>query len=183
MQRTLVDAAIDLLVERGWAATTAVAVCERAGCTRGALMHHYPSLSALLAHALETVGDDFLTLAEPELTGVVDGLDRMWTALSDRRFKAVLEAWSAAANDPELAHEITPAIARFASVMSIDSLRRGRVADPEVDAFVLTAREAMIGLALGRANNAGAPLGHERIVLDRLIAEATAIDAGRPDIG
>ncbi|MBV9950634.1 MAG: helix-turn-helix transcriptional regulator, partial [Acidimicrobiia bacterium] len=41
-QRALIEAAVELLIERGWAATTAVAVCERAGCTRGALIHHYP---------------------------------------------------------------------------------------------------------------------------------------------
>ena len=63
MQRALVDAAIELLIERGWAATTAVAVCERVGCTRGALIHHYPNLSALLAHALESLYDDFMRVA------------------------------------------------------------------------------------------------------------------------
>jgi AcrR family transcriptional regulator len=179
MQQLLVEAATELLIERGWAATTAVAVCERAGCTRGALMHHYPSLSALLAHALESICDDFLTLAEPEIAGVADGLDRMWTAMSDRRFKAVLEAWSAAANDPELASEILPAVARFAKVMSVDNPRRGRKPGPEVTTFLLVAREAMIGLALGRANNGGKPLSHERAVLDRLRAEAVALDARR----
>ena len=34
----------------------------------------------------------------------------------------------------------------------------------------------MLGLALGRANNGGRPLGHERAVLARLRAEAAAID-------
>ena len=46
--RELAEAAIDLLIERGWAATTAVAVCERAGVTRGALLHHYDDLGDLL---------------------------------------------------------------------------------------------------------------------------------------
>jgi AcrR family transcriptional regulator len=179
MQRTLVDAATELLIERGWAATTAVAVCERAGCTRGALMHHYPSLSALLAHALESICDSFLATEHPEPSSLVDVLDRLWAAMSDRRFKAVLEAWSAAGNDPELASEITPAVARFAKVMSVDNPRRSRRPDPDVKAFVLVAREAMIGLALGRANNGGEPLGHERIVLDRLGTDAASLDARR----
>ncbi len=34
----------------------------------------------------------------------------------------------------------------------------------------------MLGLALGRATNGGKPLGHERTVLARLRAEATAFD-------
>lgn len=179
MQRTLVDAATELLIERGWAATTAVAVCERAGCTRGALVHHYPNLSALLAHALEAVYDDFVALAEPEPTSLVDVVDRLWTATSDRRFKAVLEAWFAAGNDPELAEELAPSIARFAKLMAVSASRDDAARDPDVSAFVLVAREAMLGLALGRSTNGGRPLGHERLVLDRLRQEAAALDDRR----
>jgi AcrR family transcriptional regulator len=173
-QQLLVDAATELLIERGWAATTAVAVCERAGCTRGALVHHYPSLSALLAHALETIYADFARMRAERPTGLVDALDRMWTAMSDRRFKAVLEAWSAAGNDRELATEIAPAIGRFAKLMSVgDPSRFG----DDTASFALMAREAMLGLALGRSTNGGEPLAHEAVVLDRLRREAAQLDA------
>lgn len=177
MQQRLVDAATELLIERGWAATTAVAVCERAGCTRGALVHHYPNLAGLLAHTLESICDDFASAAATEIAGHADAIDRLWKALSDRRFKAVLEAWSAAANDPELAAEIGPAVMRFAKAVSVDEPRYGRPLSDDAKAFVLTAREAMIGLALGRANNHGKALGHERTVLARLRNEAAAFDA------
>ena len=40
---------------------------------------------------------------------------------------------------------------------------------------------ALLGLALGRATNNGKPLGHERRVLARIRAEATAIDTGRDE--
>lgn len=176
MHQALVAAAIELLIERGWAATTAVAVCERAGCTRGALVHHYPNLSALLASALESIYADFAALAEPEVTSVVEGLDRLWAAMGDRRFKAVLEAWSAAGNDPELAEELGPAIARFAALMAVDAPRPGRATDPDTTAFVLVAREAMLGLALGRSIAGGRPLPHEAVVLGRLRAEAERLD-------
>ncbi len=181
-QEALVDAAIELLMERGWAATTAVAVCDRAGCTRGALMHHYPNLSALLAHALESLYDDLVRLARPPVTTVGEVLDAIWRAVGDPRWKAVLEAWSAAGNDPELARELTPAIARFAKLVSpTSSPAEGPVRDADAKAFVLTAREAMLGLALGRANNGGTPLGHERVVLARLRAEAADLDARTDD--
>ena len=100
--------------------------------------------------------------------------------MGDRRFKAVLEAWSAAGNDPELAREIAPAIARFAKLVSVDGgpATSGRTRDPDVVSFVLLAREAMLGLALGRATNGGKALGHERLVLDRLRSEAARLDAG-----
>ncbi len=180
MQQLLVGAAIELLIERGWAATTAVAVCERAGCTRGALVHHYRSLSALLAHALETIYADFAAMRDDAPTDIVDGLDRMWAAMSDRRFKAVLEAWSAAGNDAELAVEIAPAIERFATLMSIgDPTHPEAASSSEVASFVLMAREAMLGLALGRSTNGGVPLRHESTVLDRLRTDAAQLDAGR----
>ena len=172
MQQALVDAAIELLIERGWAATTAVAVCERARCTRGALIHHYPNLSALLAHALESLYESFTRSPRrdrPTMTAAVDG---MWRAIGDRRFKAVLEAWSAAGNDADLAAELRPAMTRFAKLVSPE----GVISDADAKAFVLTAREAMLGLALGRATNGGSALAHERIVLRRLRDEAARID-------
>ncbi|UDY35146.1 TetR/AcrR family transcriptional regulator [Dermatobacter hominis] len=177
-QQLLVDAAIGLLVDRGWAATTAVAVCERAGCSRGALLHHFPNLSALLAHALESLHEDFASRARMPATTVRGIVDDVWRAAGDPRFKAVLEAWSAAANDPELATELAPAIGRFAALVSPTGRAPGSpVADADARAFVLTAREALLGLALGRAYGGGRPLGHERVVLDRLRAEADRIDA------
>ncbi|HEY7440044.1 MAG TPA: helix-turn-helix domain-containing protein, partial [Acidimicrobiia bacterium] len=75
MRESLVEAAIELLIERGWAATTAVAVCERAGCTRGALMHHYPALSSLLADALESLYHDFTRKSRTSPTTMVEVLD------------------------------------------------------------------------------------------------------------
>src|SRR4051794_29232122 len=90
-QQALVEAAIELLVERGWAATTAVEVCERAGCTRGALVHHYPSLSTLLATALESLYDDFMAAPRAPITTLRAAVDAMWGAMGDRRFKAVIE--------------------------------------------------------------------------------------------
>lgn len=177
-QQVLVDAVIELLMERGWAATTAVAVCERAGCSRGALAYQYPSLSALLAHALESLYDDLVGLVRTPVVTVGDVVDAVWRVVGDRRWKAVLEAWSAAGNDSELAEELAPAIARFAKLVSpANSPAGGPARDADAKAFVLMAREAMLGLALGRANNGGKPLGHERIVLARLRAEAAELDA------
>lgn len=174
---TLLHAAIEILIERGWASTTAVAVCERAGCTRGALVHHYPNLSALLAHALESLYEDFTRRPRGKTTTMVAAIDAVWRAAGDPRFKAVLEAWSAAGNAPELAAEIRPAIMRIAKLMSpANAGRDSPLRDADRRAFFLLAREAMIGLALGRAINGGRPVGHEGVVLRRLRAEAAGFD-------
>ena len=179
MRHALVQSAIELLIERGWAATTAVAVCDRAGCTRGALVHHYPNLSALLAHALESIYDDLTRSPRAVPTTMTSLVDGVWLAVGDPRFKAVIEAWSAAGNDPELAGELRPAITRFAKLVSPQTGSDGPMRDDNAKVFYLMAREAMLGLALGRATNGGRPLGHEKAVLDRLRAEARKIDTTR----
>src|SRR5215813_13442153 len=89
MQAALIDAATELLIERGWAATTAVAVCERAGCTRGALIHHYPSMSALLADAIEAW---FAAGNDPDLARELQP--------AMLRFAKLVSPDSAAANSP-----------------------------------------------------------------------------------
>ena len=62
-------------------------------------------------------------------------------------------------------------------VSTANAGRAGPLRDLDAKAFFLMARaEAMLGLALGRATNAGKPLGHERTVLARLRAEAAEFD-------
>ncbi len=174
----LADAAVEVLIERGWSAVTVVEVCNRAGLTRGAFHHHYSSLPELLADALRRLYDEMRSTPRHEVVGLVDlvGLvDVIWAHVGKPRFKAVIEAWLAMANDPSLQPEIGPVVVEFAALVNPD--RHGL--DAEARDFVMTARETMIGLALGRATNGGKPLGHERRVLDRLRAEAAAIDARR----
>jgi AcrR family transcriptional regulator len=177
----LIDAAIDSLVEHGWAATTSVEVCARAGVTRGALVHHFPSLPALLAAALQALYDEAAPHG-PTGEGVPSGatvselIDATWERISAPRFKAMLEAWLAMANDHELAADIGPVVQRFAALVGPDQLASDVLADAERRTCYLMAREAMLGLALGRATNGGAPLPHEAAVLDALRQGARRLD-------
>lgn len=177
----LTNAAIEILIERGWAATTTVAVCDRAGLTRGALVHHYANLSSLLAHALESLYEDFRRPSGRRASTMAELLDGVWAAVGDRRFKAVIEAWSAAGNDPALAKELKPAISKWSAVLSPAEGQTSWLPNPGARAFFLAAREAMLGLALGRACNGGKPLAQEQMVLTWLRTEAADWDrAPRP---
>jgi AcrR family transcriptional regulator len=170
----LADATIDVLLEQGWAAVTAIEVCTRAGVTRGAFHHHYDNLPALLADALRrlyALSTDNDRPAPSDLPGL---LDVTWAAVGDPRFKAVLEAWLAMANDPGLRAEIGPVVAAFAGVVKPEAMP-AILPDEEHRDFYTMARETMLGLALGRATNGGRPLGHEERVLDRLRREAAAL--------
>ncbi len=168
-QALLIAAAVASLVEKGWAATTAVEVCRRTGLTRGALVHHYPNLSGLLAAALQSVYDAMVAEIEREPASVADAIEITWTCVSDPRFKAVIEAWLAAANDDELRRELGPVIARFSKLVDPAGVPN--------EAFYLTAREALLGLALGRALARDASLPHEDVVLTRLRAQARELES------
>src|SRR6185312_7620544 len=87
----LADAAIEVLVERGWAAVTAIEVCNRAGVTRGAFHHHYDSLPELLADALRRLYAAFTTGKPPTVTDLPSLIDATWALIGQPRFKAVLE--------------------------------------------------------------------------------------------
>ena len=49
----VLNATIEQLAEQGYAATTTVEVAERAGVSRGALVHHFPTRSDLVLSALD----------------------------------------------------------------------------------------------------------------------------------
>lgn len=172
----LADAAIDVLIERGWAAVTAAEVCKRAGVTRGAFHHHYDSLPGLLADALRRLYAGMSTGKKPAVNDLAGLIDANWSAIGNPRFKAVLEAWLAMGNDPSLREEIGPVVAEFASLVNADSTAPLILVDDDHRECYLMARETLLGLALGRATNGGRPLAHETKVLARLRAEAEAID-------
>jgi AcrR family transcriptional regulator len=171
----LADAAIELLVEKGWAATTVKEVCYRVGVSRGAFHHHYDSLPELLADALRRLYADIVRSKQREVTDVSGLVDGTWKAIGNPRFKAVLEAWLAMANDPRLRVEIGPVVAEFAALVNPDHITK-ILSDADRRDFFVAARESMLGLALGRATNGGKALGHERRVLARIRAEATTLD-------
>jgi len=171
----LADAAIDLLIEQGWASVSAAEVCKRVGVTRGAFHHHYLTLPGLLADALRRLYAEMRRKDRPRASDLATLIDVTWAAIGNPRFKAVLEAWLAMANDPSLRAEIGPVVAEFSTLVRPDAIAPAILTSDEHRAFYLMAREAMLGLALGRATNRGKPVAHEKAVLARLRADALRI--------
>jgi AcrR family transcriptional regulator len=112
-RQRLLDATIDCLVEHGFAGTTTQRVQERAGVSRGALLHHFASKADLLAAATHHVAE--LRLAhirtETEAGGRAPGkgLALLRTAMSGPHFLAGLELWLAARTDADLKAALLPA--------------------------------------------------------------------------
>jgi AcrR family transcriptional regulator len=119
----LLEASIDCLAELGWAATTVGVVAERAGVSRGATQHHFPTREDLITAALEFMFDSRMERARDENPDLPVGTTRteaVVTRLMDQYtsnlFKAALQVWTAAAADPELRARIVPLEERFGRV-------------------------------------------------------------------
>lgn len=109
-RQALLDATLDCLTEAGFARTTTTEVCHRAGVSLGALVHHFPAKTDLLAAAVSHLLERRLAEFRSEmslLTGDVDrldaALDLLWSAFSGPTFVAWVELWVGARTDPELA--------------------------------------------------------------------------------
>jgi AcrR family transcriptional regulator len=105
----LLDAAIDCLVEEGYAGTTTSRVAERAGLSRGAHLHHFQTRAALVVAAVERLSrrrlDELSTAGEALPSGPArteQGLDLLWAHYASPLFQAAVDLWSAGRTDEEL---------------------------------------------------------------------------------
>lgn len=120
----LLDAALDCLIERGHAATSTVEVARRAGVSRGAQQHHFPSrahlLTALVEHLFERRTAEFRkAFADiPHSADQIDaGVDVLWSLFEGPMFTAWVEVWLAARTDPELRRAVLDLDQRLSDVM------------------------------------------------------------------
>ena len=125
-QQRLLDATIECLVEFGWSGTTTTVVAERAGVSRGAQLHHYPTRAALVIAAVEHLchrrGAEIRADAKP-LDGETPAarvdrvVDIFATAYIGPLFMAAIELWVAARTDAELRRSLIPLEARVGREM------------------------------------------------------------------
>jgi AcrR family transcriptional regulator len=109
-QQRLLEATIDCLVEYGWSGATTTVIAERAGVSRGAQLHHYPTRAALVMAAVEHLAERRAAeiRAEAALLDVdprrrIDRVvDMLAAAFTGPLFVAALELWVAGRTDPEL---------------------------------------------------------------------------------
>jgi len=94
----LLDATIESLVEVGYAGTSTTAVCARAGLSRGAQLHHYPTKADLVIGAVGHLAKRRAAelVAELPRSGSADerlsrALDAIWASFSGALFSAALE--------------------------------------------------------------------------------------------
>ncbi|WP_326650724.1 MULTISPECIES: TetR/AcrR family transcriptional regulator [unclassified Streptomyces] len=112
-RQRLLEAAVSCLAERGWAGSTVSVVAERAGVSRGAAQHHFPTREDLFTAAVEYVAEErsqaLRALPTQDRTAVVAALVDLYTG---PLFRAALQLWVAASNEEQLRSRVTELEAR-----------------------------------------------------------------------
>ncbi len=128
-RESVLDAALECLVERGYARTATADVAERAGVSRGAQLHHFRTRASLLAATVEHLAERRLA----ELRRALEARDRVgdeidaavdfvWEAYSDPTAYASLELLVAARTDDDLLAHLRPVADRFEKMLELADL-------------------------------------------------------------
>jgi AcrR family transcriptional regulator len=125
----LLEAAFECLVELGYGATTTIEVARRAGVSRGAQLHHFPTKAELLTAAIESLFERrnaefrkaFANL-DPDVDQLDAAIDVLWSMFRSPTYVAWAELWMGARTDPELGAKVVEIGERF-DHQSLETLR------------------------------------------------------------
>lgn len=157
-RRALLDAAVESLIEVGFARTTTLEVQRRADVSRGALLHHFPSKAELLvaavAHLAEMRARELKQFSAqlPEGRARTDAvLGLLWQCFSGTFFQVAMELRTAARTDPELRPVLAAAekVLRDGIIAQAKSLFGKDVAEhPGIERALDMTLQLMIGAAM-----------------------------------
>ncbi|MFD1860370.1 TetR/AcrR family transcriptional regulator [Aeromicrobium camelliae] len=112
MRQRLMEATVDSLVEFGWAGTTTTVVSRRAGVSRGAQLHHFPSKQDLVLAAVDYITERRRTELEAGIADLPEEgrtravLEVLSSQFTSPVFFAALELWVAARTDAALREQV-----------------------------------------------------------------------------
>ncbi|MBV9509949.1 MAG: TetR/AcrR family transcriptional regulator [Caulobacteraceae bacterium] len=148
----ILDRALELFAEIGYAAATNAEIAVRAGLTRGAMLYHFPTREALTRAAAEHIQarrSALLAAADPETPPDADlaehAIDVYWRLLQTPAFLAFAELEHAARTDPVVAAAIAGAQAEYDQNQAVHMLQAG--AGPRFQASRDLARFMLEGLS------------------------------------
>ncbi len=159
MRARIIEAAVECLYDLGYGATTFEVVTKRAGVSRGAILHHFPSrvdlMAAVAEHAARhqnKVVAEALDVSAGDLELFLGLTEATWQAMVQPPAMAYLEVMMATRADAVLAERIREVIASFEGQQRDDiqalATRLGIRDHGRIDAMVRLHRAAMRGLAL-----------------------------------
>ena len=128
----ILDAALRCFHDLGYNNTTTEKIAQRAGVSRGAMLHHFPSRMALIKAAVAHLNAKRLAAYESEeseiqeaarYTRIEEGIDKFWEQLGSWLYVVLIELQVAARTDSELREILHPAIEEYQRA-SFESTRR-----------------------------------------------------------
>jgi len=132
MRERLVSAAVDCLVDGGYARLTTAAVAARCKVSRGAMHHHFQTRMELVSAVVEQVvyhrmraflADYFDSVANPGDQPIIElACEAHWRSVQTREYAAHLELATAARTDSELAAIFEPASRRYDEVWTSEMI-------------------------------------------------------------
>ncbi len=192
-RKRLLEATVRCLAELGWSGTTVLEVAERAGVSRGAAQHHFPTREALVTGAIEQMSSVRAAEIEQAMASLPLGCRRTEAVLgilfdlySGTVFRAALQLWSAAAADEALRAQIAPleaALGRQAHRVAVRLLQVDD-AEPGVRETVQATLDLVRGLGLAAlltddSARRSRVLRQWAKTLDAVLAPAAALSAHR----
>jgi AcrR family transcriptional regulator len=156
----LLDATIEALIAVGWSGTSTTEVVRRAGVSRGAQVHHYPTkddlvvaaIEHLLVRRLDEYHEAFNQLPEHDRTPAA-AIDLLWHNCFGPTFEAWLELAVAARLDPVLQRRFREVEDRFweANVERFQGMFPEVADDPVFARIALRFTFSVLdGMAIGR---------------------------------
>jgi AcrR family transcriptional regulator len=118
----LLDAAVESLVELGYARTSTQGIARRAGVSRGAQLHHFPTKESLVVAAVEHLVDKRLTEILETKPDPDRGIEILIEAFSGPLFHAALELWVAARTESSLHEAMIPLERKVSDALHTGSL-------------------------------------------------------------
>jgi len=174
MRARLLEATVECLVERGFAGTSTTLVSERAGVSRGAQLHHFPTKNALVVAAVEHLAAARGAELRAAAAELPDGPNRTRAVLqmladhfTSPVFSAALELWVAARTDPALREAVEPLerrVGREAHLLTVEALGADE-SRPGVRELVQATLDLVRGLGL--ANTITDDTRRRRRILDQ----------------
>lgn len=114
-QQHILDSAVEVLIEHGYSGASTLKIQERAGVSRGRLLHQYPHRDALLVAAVQHLAEARMAALheanewpDDPAERVAAAVDAMWEMYRQGYFWAATELWLAARNNAKLADALGP---------------------------------------------------------------------------
>ncbi|MCS7475816.1 TetR/AcrR family transcriptional regulator [Umezawaea endophytica] len=108
----ILRAAVECLAEDGYQATTTSRIQQRAGVSRGSLLHQFPVRDDLLVAAMKHLAAERMvaiaTFGESSSGSLDEAVDALWDTYHGPLFIASRELWFGAAHNPDLAAALAP---------------------------------------------------------------------------